>query len=185
MAEPHLKPAAVDVAGDQPSAFEGLDDGGIGQLGQGRLVERLAQGEELQHFPLGVGQVTQPQRHELGQAVRGLQGAPQAPDADHLLDERAGLDGSGHQLAQEQRVALAVLGQLAHRRRLDRSTEHGDQQLLDRRVVQDGHLDAFGRTVLPQRHHRVGRCLPRPHGGHHGGRPGQRQLVDQRAGPGV
>ena len=115
MAERDLNPTAVDAAGDQPPAFEGLHGRGVGQRGQGRLVERLAEREELQHGPLGIGEVTQPLRHQFDQAARGLQGAPQAPDPDHLLDERAGLDRPGHQLAQEQRVALAVFGQLAHR----------------------------------------------------------------------
>jgi hypothetical protein len=75
MGKPHLDTAAVHAAGDQSLAFDGVNRIWIGQLSQRCLAERLAQGEEFQHSPLGAGQVGQTQRHQLDKA-RGGSKAP-------------------------------------------------------------------------------------------------------------
>ena len=101
-----------------------------------------------------------------------------APDAA-VIDQRAGLERPGHELAQEHRVAARAPGELAHRRRVHRPPEHGGQELFDHRVLQDTHLDTFGRAVLPEIDDRVGGELIGAHGGEHRGYLGQGQLVKQ------
>ena len=81
MGQPYLDPPAVRPAGDQALTLEGLDGAGIGQPGEFGLAERLAHGGQLQHRPLGIGQVPEPQRDQLDQAGREPQLTPQPPDA--------------------------------------------------------------------------------------------------------
>jgi hypothetical protein len=176
--EPHLDPPAVHRAGDQPLAFEGLDAGGLGQPGQLGLAERLAQGDQLQHGPLGISQVPEPLRRQLGQACRGPQPAAKTPDAAFLA-QRPALDRPRHQLPQDQRITPAVIGQLTQGRRVHRAAQHRGEQLLDGSGSQHPYLNPLGQGVLPQGHHRVRCRLARPHGDQHRRRPGQGQLVHQ------
>ena len=57
MGKPHFDAAAVPAAGDQAPALKRRDGRGVGQLVQPGLAERLAQGQQLQDGPLGVGKV--------------------------------------------------------------------------------------------------------------------------------
>jgi hypothetical protein len=98
MGEPDLDPAAVHAACDQTFAFQGVDGFGVGELGQLGLLEWLAECEELEHGPLGPGQVAQTRRHQLHEAGGGMQVAAKTPEAHDLLDERAGLERSGDEL---------------------------------------------------------------------------------------
>ena len=68
-------------------------------------VARLAHGRELEHVSLGVAQRAEPEMHQLDQSRRRLQRAAQAPDAV-LLSQHVALQGAGHQLSQEDRIAL-------------------------------------------------------------------------------
>jgi hypothetical protein len=104
--------------------------------------------------------LAQTQRHQLDKARSGSKGAPKAPDAA-LIYQRAALERAGHQLSQEHRTAATAIDELTHRRRVHRPSKHRDQQLFDRRVVEDAYLDTLGRTVLPQGNHRIGSRLTR------------------------
>ena len=81
MSQPQPDPPAVHPAGDQALTLEGLDRAEIGQPGELGLAERLAHGDQLQHGPLGISQVPQPQRDQLDQAGRGPQLTTKPPDA--------------------------------------------------------------------------------------------------------
>ena len=98
VAQPHLDPAALDAAGDQSLVLEGLDRGGVGEPGQCRLAERFAEGEQLQHGPLGDGEIAQALCRQLDQARRRTKRPLKAPDAA-VIDQRAGLERPGHELA--------------------------------------------------------------------------------------
>ena len=111
MGQPYLDPPAVRPAGDQALALERLDGAGIGQPGELGLAERLAHGGQLQHGPLGIGQVPQPQRDQLDQAGGEPQATVQPPDAA-VGGQRAAVQRPGDQLTQDHRIAPAVIGQL-------------------------------------------------------------------------
>ena len=173
-----LDPAAVGAAGDQTLVFESVDRGRIGQPGQLGQPEWFAQGEQLEHGPLGLAQVTQAQRHQFDQTDRGGRRALKTPQAPRL-DKGPGLKRTIDQLPQEHRVSPAAPGELAHRRRIHRSPERRGQQLLDRFVIEGTDLDAFGRTVLPQQEDGVRQHLAGAHRGEHGSRLGQGHLVHE------
>jgi hypothetical protein len=111
MGQPQLDPPAVRQAGDQALSLEGLDGAGIGQPGELGLAERLAHGDQLQHGPLCIGQVPEPQRDQLDEAGGEPQLTPQPPDAA-VGGQRAAVQRPSDQLTQDHRIAPAVIGQL-------------------------------------------------------------------------
>ena len=72
---------------------------------------------------------------------------------------------------------------LASGRRVDRATQHGQQQFVDRPFAERPQLDPLGRVVLPQQDHGIGSRPDGPPGGSYAGqdgcRAGLRELVDQ------
>jgi hypothetical protein len=184
MGQPHLDPPAIHPAGEKVLTLKALHDGQISQLRELALAEWFTHGGQFQHGPLGIGQVTQPQRDQIDQPGRGAQAAAKTPETA-VGGQRSTIQRPAYQLPQYHRVTAAAIGQLPHRRRVHRAREHFDQQLLDRHVVQDAQLDPLSRAVLPQRRHRVRRRLTRADGDQDRRRLGQSQLVHQRRRPAV
>ena len=142
------------------------------------MTERLSQGEQLQHAPFGVRQLTESQRHKLHQATRGPKRSQEAADPS-LVHEHACVQRPENELAQDHRIALATIGELPHRRRVHGLPESRDEQLFDSGVVEDLHLDALGGAVLPQSHDCIRRRLARAHRGEHRRGAGHGELVEQ------
>jgi hypothetical protein len=71
MGQPHLDPPAIHPAGEKVLTLKALHDGQISQLRELALAEWFTHGGQFQHGPLGIGQVTQPQRDQIDQPGRG------------------------------------------------------------------------------------------------------------------
>ncbi len=148
MGEPELDPTAVHAACDQPLVLERLHRGAIGELGYRRLPEGLTEGQQLQHRRFRRREDAETQSHELHETARRPELAAKSQDAD-FVPERPALERPRHEFPQDHGIALAPVGELANRRRVDRSSQRRDEQLGDDPVLEDRDLDALGRAVLP------------------------------------
>ena len=152
MRQARLQATSVHPAGDQSSAFERLDRLGVGQRLECRLGQGLTHGGQLQRAALGVGQMAQADGHQLDQSRRRVQRAAQSPDPA-LLAQGSVLDGPGDQFVQEEGIATRPLRYLSQRHGVDRASEDGEQQVLDRLPVERDPVSITSRAIVHLHQH--------------------------------
>ncbi len=146
---------------DQSALLGLLQRRRLGDAGQQRQPDRLAERNQFEHVAHGRGEGPDPGVDQVGQARRKRDLAAPAPDPvrpGHLTACARGR----HQLAHEQGVARGQPGEFLGRPGLDRPAQHRGEQVVGLGLGQRRQLGVLEQPLGPQRRdrrrHRLGRA---------------------------